>query len=108
MNNKFKHPNIVYFLELYEWDEKLESKTNYYFAVILPKVKYSLQKIIDENINFDRKIYSQKMIKQIISAMYFLHTEFRINHGNIKPNNILIDDMNNFILTDFDDSKFIK
>ena len=48
------------------------------------------------------------MIKQIISALYFLHTEFRINHGNIKPNNILIDDINNFILTDFDDSKFIK
>ena len=48
------------------------------------------------------------MTKQIISAMYFLHTELRINNGNIKPNNILIDDDNNFILTDFDDTKFIN
>ena len=43
------------------------------------------------------------MTKQIISALFFLNTELGINHGNIKPNNLLIDDDNNFILTDFDD-----
>ena len=48
------------------------------------------------------------MIKQIISAMYFLYTELGINHGNIKPNKILIDHDDNFILTDFDDTKFIS
>ena len=69
----------------------------------MPKVKYSLQKIINDNIIFDRKINALKMTKQIISALFFLNTELGINHGNIKPNNLLIDDDNNFILTDFDD-----
>ena len=69
----------------------------------MPKAKYSLQNIISETNIFDRKINALKMIKQMISAMYFLHSEFGINHGNIKPNNLLIDDDNNFILTDFDD-----
>ena len=69
----------------------------------MPKVKYSLQKIINDNIIFDCKINALKMTKQIISALFFLNTELGINHGNIKPNNLLIDDDNNFILNDFDD-----
>ena len=73
----------------------------------MPKIKYSLQKIINDTNFFSRKYLFWKMIKYVISALHFLHT-IGINHGNIKPNNLLIDDRNNFILNDFDDSKFIK
>ena len=54
----------------------------------MPKIKYSLQKIINDTNFFSRKYLFWKMIKYVISALHFLHT-IGINHGNIKPNNLL-------------------
>jgi len=82
------------------------------FTILIPLLESSLNTKMKIQINADsiknKKIASinlKKYIQQLANAVAVLHNN-DIIHGNIKPNNILFDDNNSLILTDFEFKDF--
>ena len=90
------HPNIIHIFVTVRQPEQL---------VIMELVSQAqtLQTLINEEVNYDWKIYA----RQLISALSYLH-ERRILHLDIKPANILVNPQQICKLIDFGCSQYIK
>ncbi|KAJ6789182.1 hypothetical protein PWT90_05903 [Aphanocladium album] len=98
---RLNHPNIVRYIENFDWDERL-------FIIIMEFVAQGdLGKLIAENGPLNERT-TQTLAVQLLSALRYLHN-FNITHRDIKPDNILINSLEplEVKLTDFGLSKMI-
>ncbi|KAH7170845.1 hypothetical protein EDB81DRAFT_753310 [Dactylonectria macrodidyma] len=98
---RVKHPNIVRYIEHFEWDDRL-------LIIIMEFIPGGdLGKLIS-----DRGILSEGVVRimsqQLLSALGYLHTN-NITHRDVKPDNILINSLDpiDLKLTDFGLSKMV-
>ena len=96
--SKLDHPNIIN-IESTTYDDK-------YVYMTMPYYKNgSLQKMIElKNLSL-REIIKYSL--DFMSAIYHIHSQ-SIVHCDIKPSNILIDDKENAIITDFGTSLYLN
>ena len=85
------HPNII---RLYSY---FEDNNNY--LIVLEPARKSIAKILKQKGKYNEEDAFNIFI-QIVSALYFLHTNNLI-HRNIMPENIVINDNNEIKLCDF-------
>ncbi|KAI3337865.1 hypothetical protein F4824DRAFT_462002 [Ustulina deusta] len=98
---KVKHPNIVQYIEHFDWDAQQ-------FIIIMEYVPGGdLGKLVQETGPIP-EVYVGVMARQLVDALGYLH-ENKIIHRDVKPDNILIQTTNPLIvkLTDFGLSKMI-
>ncbi|TQV97329.1 hypothetical protein V2A60_000053 [Cordyceps javanica] len=98
---RLNHPNIVRYIENFDWDERL-------FIIIMEFVAHGdLGKLIVENGPLNERT-TQALAVQLLAALRYLHN-FNITHRDIKPDNILIGSLEplEVKLTDFGLSKMI-
>jgi serine/threonine protein kinase len=96
-----RHPNIVEFVEYYDQGD--------YLYIIMEFVRQGdLQGYLNQHGTMKEKI-AKSMAQQILSALSYLHRA-KITHRDIKPDNILIADLDPFTvkLSDFGLSKVVK
>ena len=98
---KVNHPNIVKFHEFFEFTNDLQET---YLAIIMEYCENGdLLTYVNEE-GFDSEEQKQKIIKQFLNAIKYLHNR-GIAHGDLKPENILLDSNYNVKLSDFGFSK---
>ena len=98
---RVNHPNIVKFHEYFVFTNELHES---YVAIIMEYCENSdLLTYVNEE-GFDDEEQKQKIIKQFLDAIKYLHKK-GIAHGDIKPENILLDSNFNVKLSDFGFSK---
>ena len=94
---KLRHPHIINVIEVFE-----ENGTVYYSMPYLSGG--SLQEYVKVH-GMLSEAEAMKYIKQIASALKYMHEEEHICHYDVKPANILLDGKGNAILIDFGISK---
>ena len=94
---RLNHPNIISVMDVFE-----EDGTVYYVMPYL--VGGSLQDYVKTHGTLSEH-EAMKYVKQIASALKYMHEEEHICHYDVKPANILLDDKGNAILIDFGISK---
>ncbi|ETS05731.1 Pkinase-domain-containing protein [Trichoderma reesei RUT C-30] len=98
---KVDHPNIVRYIENFDWDDRL-------LIIIMEYVPGGdLGKHIADDMPFSESD-SREMAKQLLSALSYLHAN-NITHRDVKPDNILINSLQplDVKLTDFGLSKMV-
>ncbi|VUC20338.1 unnamed protein product [Clonostachys rosea] len=98
---RVEHPNIVRYIEHFDWDERL-------LIIIMEYVPGGdLGKLISEEGPFDEHMV-KSMARQLLDALNYLHTK-NITHRDVKPDNILINSLEplEVKLTDFGLSKMV-
>lgn len=94
---KMSHPNIIKVFEVFE-----ENDTVYY---VMPYLSGgSLQEYVNVHGAMSEG-EAMKYIRQIASALKYMHEKKHICHYDVKPANILLDENKNAILIDFGISK---
>jgi len=94
---RLNHPNIINVIDVFE-----ENKTVYY---VMPYLSGgSLQDCVRRHGALSEQ-EAMKYVKQIASALKYMHEEQHICHYDVKPANILLDDKGNAVLIDFGISK---
>ncbi|KAJ4372046.1 Protein kinase protein rad53 [Neocucurbitaria cava] len=96
-----RHPNIVEFVEYYDQGD--------YLYIIMEYVPQGdLQGFLNQGGSMKEEL-ARQMAQQILGALNYLHRS-KITHRDIKPDNILIADLNPFTvkLSDFGLSKVVK
>ncbi|KAF2850691.1 hypothetical protein T440DRAFT_489524 [Plenodomus tracheiphilus IPT5] len=96
-----RHPNIVEFVEYHDQGD--------YLYIIMEFVRQGdLQGYLNQ-VGLMKEEVARTMAQQILSALNYLHRS-QITHRDIKPDNILIADLNPFTvkLSDFGLSKVVK
>lgn len=86
------HPNIIRIHDVFE-----ENGTAYYVMEYLDKG--SLKDLVERKGKLSEQ-EALNYIKQIAAALGYIH-ERRMNHLDVKPGNVLIDDNDNVVLIDF-------
>lgn len=94
---RLNHPNIISVLDVFE-----ENGSVYYAMPFISGG--SLQNYVNVEGTLS-EMKAMKYIKQIASALKYMHEEEHICHYDVKPANILLDDKGNAILIDFGISK---
>ncbi len=94
---RLHHPNIITVIDVFE-----ENGTVYYSMPYLSGG--SLQDYVDAHGALSETM-AMKYIRQIATALKYMHEEEHICHFDVKPANILIDDKGNAVLIDFGISK---
>jgi len=94
---RLNHPNIISVLDVFE-----ENGSVYYAMPFISGG--SLQNYVNVKGTLS-ETKAMKYIKQIASALKYMHEEEHMCHYDVKPANILIDDKGNAILIDFGISK---
>ncbi len=89
------HPNIIRIYDVFE-----ENNTAYY---VMEYIDNSLSDYLNEKGRLPEH-EAIRYIKQIADALAYIH-EQKINHLDVKPANILLDNKNNAVLIDFGLSK---
>ncbi|KAM5355770.1 hypothetical protein ACJ41O_002416 [Fusarium nematophilum] len=98
---RVQHPNIVRYMEHFEWDDRL-------LIIIMEYVPGGdLGKLISERGALNEAVV-RTMSTQLLSALGYLHTN-NITHRDVKPDNILINSLSpiDLKLTDFGLSKMV-
>ena len=94
---RLNHPNIIKVLDVFE-----ENGTVYYSMPYLSGGSLSdyvkAHGVLSET-------EAMKYVRQIASALKYMHTQMHICHYDVKPANILLDDKGNAVLIDFGISK---
>ena len=94
---RLNHPHIISVIDVFE-----ENDTVYY---VMPYLSGgSLQDYVKTHGTLSEQ-EAMKYVKQIASALKYMHEEQHICHYDVKPANILLDDNGNAILIDFGISK---
>ncbi len=88
---QLNHPHIISIYDIF-----VDNNTAYYVMEYLPKG--SLESRIPQDGMSEQKAI--EYIHQVASALSYIHKK-SINHLDIKPSNILIDDYDNLVLIDF-------
>ena len=94
---RLHHPNIITVMDVFE-----ENNTVYYVMPYL--AGGSLQDYVKTHGTLS-ETESMKYVRQIASALKYMHEEQHICHYDVKPANILLDDKDNAVLIDFGISK---
>ncbi len=94
---RLNHPNIISVIDVFE-----ENGTVYYVMPYL--IGGSLQDYVKTHGTLSEQ-EAMKYVKQIASALKYMHDEHHICHYDVKPANILLDDKGNAVLIDFGISK---
>ncbi len=94
---RLSHPNIIGVIDVFE-----ENGTVYYVMPYL--TGGSLEDYVKKNGSLSES-ESMKYIRQIASALKYMHEEQHICHYDVKPANILLDKKGNAVLIDFGISK---
>ncbi|KAI1304695.1 hypothetical protein F5Y03DRAFT_165568 [Xylaria venustula] len=98
---KVKHANIVQYIEHFDWNA-------HQFIIIMEYVPHGdLGNYIQEN-GPRTELYAGVIASQLVDALGYLHAN-KITHRDVKPDNILIANIDPFVvkLTDFGLSKII-
>ncbi|MBQ9229885.1 MAG: serine/threonine protein kinase [Prevotella sp.] len=94
---RLNHPHIISVIDVFE-----ENDTVYY---VMPYLSGgSLQDYVKTHGTFSEQ-EAMKYVKQIASALKYMHEEEHICHYDVKPANILLNDKGNTVLIDFGISK---
>ena len=94
---RLNHPHIISVIDVFE-----ENDTVYY---VMPYLSGgSLQDYVKTHGALSESM-AMKYVKQIASALKYMHEEEHICHYDVKPANILLDDKGNAVLIDFGISK---
>ncbi len=94
---RLNHPHIISVIDVFE-----ENDTVYY---VMPYLSGgSLQDYVKTHGTLSEQ-EAMKYVKQIASALKYMHEEEHICHYDVKPANILLDDKGNAVLIDFGISK---
>ena len=94
---RLNHPHIISVIDVFE-----ENGTVYYVMPYL--IGGSLQDYVKTHGTLSEQ-EAMKYVKQIASALKYMHEEQHICHYDVKPANILLDDKGNAVLIDFGISK---
>ena len=94
---RLSHPHIISVIDVFE-----ENDTVYYVMQYLSGG--SLQEYVKTHGVLSEQ-EAMKYVKQIASALKYMHEEEHICHYDVKPANILLDDKGNAVLIDFGISK---
>ena len=94
---RLNHPHIISVIDVYE-----ENGTVYYVMPYL--IGGSLQDYVKTHGTLSEQ-EAMKYVKQIASALKYMHEELHICHYDVKPANILLDNKGNAVLIDFGISK---
>jgi serine/threonine protein kinase len=94
---RLNHPHIISVIDVFE-----ENGTVYYVMPYL--IGGSLQDYVKTHGTLSEQ-EAMKYVKQIASALKYMHDEHHICHYDVKPANILLDDKGNAVLIDFGISK---
>lgn len=94
---RLNHPNIISVIDVFE-----ENGTVYYAMPYL--IGGSLQDYVKTHGVLSEQ-EAMKYVKQIASALKYMHEEQHICHYDVKPANILLDNKGNAVLIDFGISK---
>ena len=94
---RLNHPNIISVIDVFE-----EKGTVYYVMPYL--AGGSLLDYVKANGTLSETL-AMKYVRQIASALKYMHEEEHICHYDVKPANILLDDKGNAMLIDFGISK---
>ena len=94
---RLNHPNIISVIDVFE-----ENGTVYYVMPYL--IGGSLQDYVKTHGTLSEQ-EAMKYVKQIASALKYMHEELHICHYDVKPANILLDNKGNAVLIDFGISK---
>jgi serine/threonine protein kinase len=116
-NAKTRFDREIYFMNLIDKNDNLKNTNNFIKykkydkekkMIILPYIKYNLEKLIRkiENIENNNKIDKNKLIKKIIDCMKQMHKN-NIIHNDFRLKNIQMDESFNLIMIDFENSKEI-
>ena len=90
---RLNHPNIISVIDVFE-----ENGTVYYVMPYL--IGGSLQDYVKTHGVLSEQ-EAMKYVKQIASALKYMHEEQHICHYDVKPANILLDEKGNAVLIDF-------
>ena len=85
---KVEHPNIVNYYNFLKED-------NYIFIIMEFLEGGTLKEYIQENSNNITEDIAREIIKQILSALSYLHYSCDVCHRDIKPENIMFSEKNN-------------
>ena len=94
---RLNHPHIISVIDVFE-----ENDTVYYVMPYL--IGGSLQDYVKTHGTLSEQ-EAMKYVKQIASALKYMHEELHICHYDVKPANILLDNKGNAVLIDFGISK---
>ena len=94
---RLNHPHIISVIDVFE-----ENGTVYYVMPYL--IGGSLQDYVKTHGTLSEQ-EAKKYVKQIASALKYMHEEQHICHYDVKPANILLDNKGNAVLIDFGISK---
>ena len=95
---RLSHPNIIGVIDIFE-----ENETVYYVMPYL--TGGSLEDYVKKHGTLSES-EAMRYVKQIASALKYMHEEQHICHYDVKPTNILLDNKGNAVLIDFDISKY--
>ena len=94
---RLSHPNIIGVIDIFE-----ENETVYYVMPYL--TGGSLEDYVKKHGTLSES-EAMRYVKQIASALKYMHEEQHICHYDVKPTNILLDNKGNAMLIDFGISK---
>lgn len=94
---RLNHPNIISVIEVFE-----ENDTVYY---VMPYLSGGSLLVYVKEHGTLSETEAMRYIKQIASALKYMHDDMHICHYDVKPANILLDGKGNAILIDFGISK---
>lgn len=96
-----KEPGIVKVYEVYHWQPTL---TKHEFRLKMEVLKGSLRDLIDQNVKMNDYDFSL-MMRQIVETLLRLKKLYSLYHRDIKPDNIMVNQLGEFVLIDFGVSK---
>ena len=98
---------IKYFIPIYKYSIKKLDITSYSIYLLMPLAKNDWGKEIEKKENIYNEKTLLKILRHLIKGLSIMQYK-NIAHRDIKPQNILIMENDDYLLCDFDESIFVK